>query len=357
MNVTGTASNQPDPPDRSDQPDPSDPPDRSDQDPQGQSDQMRFLVEAATWAPSVHNTQPWWFGMRGSTVTLHADLDRRLDVQDPDGRELLLSCGAALLTLRLAVRRLGHRPQVEIISDPERPGLVADVTVGPAEPSSDDDDRAYDQIRQRRTHRGGFRSEALPTGLLQALRTCALTENAALRVVADPRARIALAALTEVAEQTLRQNPEYSVELAHWAPRPGSSRRDGVHNAAYAREPVRTDPHYAARDFARGHGWGLTEEERHGATGVVAILATKADGRTDWLSAGQALQRVLLRAAEDGVSAAFHTQALEIPELREFVRARFCDGEYPQIIVRLGVAAHLGESIRRPAEEMIRPEP
>ena len=64
-----------------------------------------------------------------------------------------------------------------------------------------------------------------------------------------------------------------------------------------------------------------------------------------------------IRAAEDGVSAAFHTQALEIPELREFVRARFCDGEYPQIIVRLGVAAHLGESIRRPAEEMIRPEP
>lgn len=58
----------------------------------------RFLIDAARCAPSVHNTQPWWFGTRGSTVTLHADSDRRLQVADPDGREMLISCGAALHT-------------------------------------------------------------------------------------------------------------------------------------------------------------------------------------------------------------------------------------------------------------------
>lgn len=318
---------------------------------------VRFLIEAAMWAPSVRNTQPWWFGSRGLRVTLHADPDRRLEVADPDGREMLISCGAALFTLRLAARRLGRSPQVEMLSDPERPGLIADVTVGPAQERSHDEDRMYDQVRRRRTHRGGFRPEGLPGGLLRSLRMCARTEDVALRVVADPRARIALGALTEVAEQMLCQDLDYRVEMARWAPRPGSGRRDGVHDDAYPSDPERTDPHFAARDFARGHGWGLTGDERRGATGVVALLTTKADERSAWLRAGQGLQRVLLRAAEDGVCAAFHTQALEIPELREFVRTRFCDGDHPQMIMRLGTAERQIKSIRRHPEEMTRSEP
>lgn len=322
-----------------------------------EQDTARFLIEAAAWAPSVHNTQPWWFGVRGSTVTLHADPDRRLDVADPDGREMLISCGAALFTLRLAARRLGRSPQVEILSDPERPGLIADVRPGPPRPRSHDEDRMYDQIRRRRTHRGGFRPEGLPAGLLQSLRTCAQSEDVALRVVADPRERIALGALTEVAEQTLSQNPGYQDEMAHWAPRPGSGRRDGVHDDAYPRDRERTEPHFAARDFACGQGWGLTDDERQGATGVVALLTTATDGRDAWLRAGQGLQGVLLRAAADDVSAAFHTQALEIPELREFVRTRFCDGGHPQMIMRLGVTGRRTGSVRRPPAVMVRPEP
>jgi nitroreductase len=317
----------------------------------------QVLLDAAVWAPSVHNTQPWWFGTRGSRVTLHADIDRRLEVADPNGREMLVSCGAALYTLRLAARHLGRHPHVELLSDPERPGLIADVAVGAPEPVTHEEERMYDQIRRRRTHRGGFRPEGLPAGLLQALRTHAYDEGVMLRIVADPRMRIALAALTEVAEQTHRQNPAYLAEMARWAPRPGSGRLDGVHDDAYPRDPEHTDPYFAERDFARGQGWGLLGDGQQDATGVVALLTTGTDERTHWLAAGQALQRVLLRAAEDGVSAAFHTQALEIPELREFIRARHCDNAHPQMIIRLGTAEREIKSVRRSPSDMSKPEP
>lgn len=320
-----------------------------------------FLVDAATWAPSLHNTQPWWFGTRDphdTTVTVHADRDRRLEAADPDGREMMISCGAALLNLRLAVRRLGRRPEVRLLPLLERPGLVADVTAGPADrPPTEDELRMYVQIRQRRTHRGGFRPEGLPAGLLHLLRTEAMEEGVSLRVIADPRSRIALGGLTEVAEQLLRQRPDYCVEMARWAPRPGSRRRDGMHENAYLRDAGRTDPHYAARDFARGHGWGVADDEREGTTGVVTVLTTTTDGRADWVRAGQGLQRVLLRAAETGVSAAFHTQALELPDLREIIRTRFCGGAYPQILMRLGLTDRKIRSVRRPAGEVTRPEP
>jgi hypothetical protein len=81
-------------------------------------DCCQALLDAAVWAPSVHNTQPWWFGTRGSRVTLHADTDRRLEVADPNGREMLISCGAALYTLRLAARHLGRHPHVDTWWEP-----------------------------------------------------------------------------------------------------------------------------------------------------------------------------------------------------------------------------------------------
>jgi hypothetical protein len=317
----------------------------------------RCLLGAVVWAPSVHNTQPWWFGTRGSTLTLHADTDRRLEVADPDGREMLISCGAALYTLRLAARHLGQHPYVQLLSDPDRPGLIADVAIRPSEQGTNEEERMYDQIRRRRTHRGGFRPGGPPAGLLQSLKAQAYNEGVMLRVVADPGVRIALAALTEVAEQTHRQNPAYLAEMARWAPRPGSDRADGVHDDAYPRDPEHTDPYFAERDFARGQGWGLLGDDQQDATGVVALLTTDADGRGDWLRAGQALQKILLRAAEDGVSAAFHTQALEIPELREFIRRRHCDDAYPQMIMRLGFADSEITGVRRSLADLSRPEP
>jgi hypothetical protein len=68
------------------------------------------VVAAAVWAPSVHNTQPWWFSTHGQEISLYADATRQLLVADPGGREMMISCGAALFTARLALRSLGYIP-------------------------------------------------------------------------------------------------------------------------------------------------------------------------------------------------------------------------------------------------------
>ena len=77
-------------------------------------------------APSLHNTQPWRFTVGRDAIELHADSGRRLRV-DPDGREIVISCGAALFGLRLAVRSLGRQPVVELLPEPgaaARPGAA-----------------------------------------------------------------------------------------------------------------------------------------------------------------------------------------------------------------------------------------
>jgi nitroreductase len=338
-------------------------------------DAIRFAVAAAVLAPSVHNTQPWWFGSAGQErvstagrpmsrrISLHADVDRRLDVADPAGREMLISCGAALFTLRVAVRDLGYDPEIVMLPDADRPSLLADVRFGREVPRSEENTRLYRQIRRRRTHRGAFGADPVSTSLLSTLRREAQYEGAELRIIADERARAALGALTEAAEHVQRSVPAYVAEAARWGPRSGAVRYDGVPESAYPSAPHRTEPHYPTRDLSRGRFCGADDPAEPGhdlVTGVVAVLATPADLRTDWLRAGQALQRLLLRAAAEDVSAAFHTQALEVPELREFIRGRFCGGNHPQMLLRLGRgptapphAADPPAGVRRPVSDVV----
>jgi hypothetical protein len=316
----------------------------------------RFVVEAAMHAPSVHNTQPWWFSTSDREVSVHADVERRLRLADPDGREMMISCGAALFTARVALRYLGLVPKVSVLPDPDLPNLVARIAWADLAPPVEFERQLFTEIPRRRTHRGGFDLEPLPAGLMSALRDEVARERATLRIMGDDGQRAALAAVVEAADYALRLDSARVREEARWSPPPGSQRRDGVPVTAYPARPERTEPYFPARDFAHGHGWGLPPAGQ-GTTprsaGLVSVLTTAADHPSDWVNAGQALQRVLLLASSCGVSAALHSQPLEIVQLRDFIRVHLGGGGYTQMVLRFGTTGQAAVSVRRPIDEVL----
>lgn len=320
-------------------------------------DISRFVVEAAVHAPSVNNTQPWWFSSGDHEISVHADVERRLPIADPAGREMMISCGAAAFTARVALRYLGFVPVIKVLPDPDLPNLVARISYAPElTPPVDYERQLFAEVPRRRSHRGGFDEEPLPSGLLPALRDEASRESATLRVMGDDGQRAALAAVVEAADWALRLDQARVRESARWAPPPGSPRRDGVPATAYPARPERTEPAFPSRDFAHGHGWGLPPAG-HGtvprAAGLVTVLTTAADHPEDWVKAGQALQRVLLLASSCGVSAALHTQPLEISQLRDFIATTLCDGAHPQMVARFGTTGQVSVSVRRRVDEVL----
>jgi len=51
-------------------------------------------------------------------INLLASRSRKLPHIDPAGQEMLISCGAALFGLQLAIREMGYLPDVQLLPDP-----------------------------------------------------------------------------------------------------------------------------------------------------------------------------------------------------------------------------------------------
>ena len=324
--------------------------------PQSAAGMAAFVAEAATWAPSVHNTQPWLFRADCAGITMFADAGRQLTVADPSGRELLISCGAALFNARLAVRLLGYRPETQVLPDPSQPLLTARLTWARRQAATDYERQLFRQVTRRRTHRGGFDPLPVSAQLLAALAAGAARDGATLRIIADAAKQAILAAEVRSAEQQQHADSRYVQELASWVPSPGSMRRDGVPRTAYPTRPEHTVPDFPGRDFGHGRPWG---QPRFGSAtvshsaGVACVLTTAQDRAVDWVAAGQSLQRVLLASASCGVAAAMHSQPLELAAPRELIRVLLCDGHYPQLVLRLGTVTQTAASSRRPLDSVL----
>lgn len=315
-----------------------------------------YVVKAAVWAPSVHNTQPWRFTAASSEINLHADVSRQLQVADPRGRQMMISCGAALFTAKLALRSLGYVPETRLLPDPGNPLLIARLRWRRQAAPAVAELRMFDQVTRRRTHRGGFEPVPPEPGLVEALRQDAAHYGTALRVAITSQARAVLATITDMAECVERLDAAYVRELTAWAAPPGSTRLDGVSASSYLARPEVTSPFFPGRDFAAGRGWGLPSAAAISSTrftGEVCLLTTPADVPAAWVDAGQALQRILLRSATFGVAAALHSQPVEVGWLREKIRAQLGDESYPQLLLRLGTVLQNAVSLRRPAESVL----
>ena len=322
-------------------------------------DQVAFLVETAGRAPSVHNTQPWEFRVRKKGLDVYADRGRRLRAIDPAGREMLISCGAAVFGLRLGLRHLGYRAAVELLPDADRPSLLARVRLDREVRPTPEDWEMLAAVPHRHTHRGPFSPEPIPPGLLVRLQHDAIAEGATLVLIDEP-SRDRLRDLVAAAARWQQRNPLIRDELGTWTRKRFSDARDGVPARSYTslpedetQRPGGWDGRLALRDFDQGHGEGQLESGGPPPP-ATAILVTAGDTPADWLRAGQALNRVLVHAATSWVFAALNSQPLESPPLRALVRSRLSLPGAPQMLMQFGRAHTAAATARRPVQDLIR---
>jgi hypothetical protein len=315
--------------------------------------QVSYLIATAARAPSVHNTQPWRFRASDDAIELYADPRRKLRV-DPVGREMVISCGAALFGLRLAVRSLGYLPVVEPFPDRARLRLLARVGLGTAEPMTGREREMLNALPHRHTHRGPFAPGPLPAGLLAALQHDALAEGATLMLVDRALAYQQLTDIVGAAGRRQNLDPLVQAEARRWSRGPADPARDGVPARTFPARAGRQPGRLPQRDFDLGRGLGLLGDDGP-PPAATAVLLTPGDGRADWLRAGQALHRLLAHAASKWVFASLYSQPLEAAAIRALIRDRLALPGAPQMVLQLGLAHATHATARRPPDELIEP--
>jgi hypothetical protein len=329
-------------------------------------EQVRAAVEAGSLAPSIHNTQPWRWRFRDETLELFADLARAVPVIDPDHRQLLVSCGAALLNSWLSLRAAGLDVEVGEFPDGHdlATGRLATLTIIGHRPPTEDETRLAEAITSRHTDRRPFTPATLPTDEVRKLRHAAETEGCWLASLTSEDARVELSVLLARADWIEHNDPDYQAELASWV-RDDPQAVDGIpRTTALSSARPRTEE-FQTRDFTGGTGGepASAEEAAERARTVpverpgVLVLGTDTDGPTDRLRAGRALARVLLTATVERLATSPLGQALDIEASRSLVHSLTGGTGLTQMIIRAGYpdmsAAPLTPTRRRPVSDVL----
>jgi nitroreductase len=314
-------------------------------------EQVYRLLEPVQRAPSVHNTQPWWFRIvADDRIDLCARFGHHAELaMNGSGmpavspflrRELFISCGAALYNLRLAIRVTGHDLVVWLLPGGPDLSVLASVEIvtGRTKRPTISEQELYEAIPRRHTNRWPYDDRhPAPPPVLAAMQSAAAGEEGWLRVLARRQGRTWLREAHDAAREQRGQG--YQPDLDRWTN--GGDGNSGVPAAAFG--PPGTfseDPHHRrhlgprrdyppirdfrpsvrpgtggadeAEDPGEQDGRAQAETPRFERRPQLMVLSTTRDRPLDWLRAGQALQHALLTATHSGVSASFLTQPLEL---------------------------------------------
>jgi hypothetical protein len=299
-------------------------------------DKLRFLIQYAILSPSVRNSQPWKFSVEKDSIHLSLDRSHAKRATDPDVRELIISCGAALKHLCIAARKFGY--DVIVNRFPKGPGeLLAIVQLDGQRPPTEMDTIMFYAIHKWLSVPKPLRdNKRVPHELLNELSTIGNTAPTWLHLARTSASRDTLAGL--FAKGDVLQNKDEVVKEP-----PASKRRTEDRRNVLKMDVGKEAGHlmnYVMHFFQRDPGEDTVIRRKKEALvksePVMAVLGTVGNSPEAWLTAGERLAELLLRSMAVGIRATLISQPEDRPEIRDKLMKQLDIIGHPQVFLRLG---------------------
>jgi hypothetical protein len=290
-------------------------------------DALADAIAAAGYAPSTHNTQPWWWCLDGDTMNLYLERSRVRSVTDPDLRLAILSCGAALHHVRTTLAAEGWRVVVTRMPDAADQDHFAHLRVEHPAPPDPEAVRHVRTIPSRHTNRRPLTGAPVGSEDLRAITASVLAEGAWLHLL-HPDQVLELSAAAGRAQHEDTGQAVWQAELAYWTEASPAGTTPLPHAAVGRHAPPTTVASWDADD--------LPISAQHDRAATFAILYGRSDEARDWLRAGEALSAGWLTATERGISVLPLSAPVEVTGTRDTMRRFLSYLNHPFLVLRLG---------------------
>ncbi|MDB5265605.1 MAG: nitroreductase [Parcubacteria group bacterium] len=284
--------------------------------------QMRIVIEAATRAPSTHNSQPWRFHFAEGVVEVFMDERVHLPYSDKETQYAHISIGFLLHHIYVIGVYLGMYPQIVVSA-----GRAPLATVSFSVPATRDEHfKVLTQaIFERRNRRGLFVSEPLPAALFDELaQPIQLPDGLSLvrpGIVTDNTSATRIGALTLETMERVYDAPGFRREMSHWIVPTGSGRRDGIPGYSLNQPFVLSWilPHLI-RSLNIGKIPGKMSASALASAPAIFAFGAPADPAA-WISIGFKSSHIILTLVARGFDASVYVATAELPEIRDEVTA------------------------------------
>lgn len=309
-------------------------------------------VQLACRAPSVHNSQPWRWVAENGVLHLFVDRRRILRGTDRSGRDAIVSCGAVLDHLRVAMAAAGWQSTVNRFPNPNEQDHLASIEFSSLDYVTDAQRDRAEAILQRRTDRLPLGRPTFWDFFEPALRGAVSDSVVMLDVLSDD-VRPRLVQASQFTEALRHYDTTYHSELEWWTSSFAVS--EGIPPDALA-----SDTELRRVDVGRNFPV-RTHEDRRPEVQVdwskILVLSTPEDSREDVLRSGEMLSTVLLECTMAGMATCPLSHLIELNESRDVVRRIIGNRGEPQVLIRAGIAPpieHLpAPTPRRPLAEVL----
>ena len=314
---------------------------------------IRLIVDAAVRAPSVHNSQPWLWEYDGERLHVMADWSRQLRYADPEGRDLLISCGSALHHVSVAAAGLGWQATIQRLPDGRDERRLAVISFTQSG-TNEVHQAALQALHERRTDRRAPSSQPVPAEKVDALVRAAMIHGAFATVLPD-EASDQLRDLMMLSSVLQQSSDAYLEELAQWTHSQGD---EGVPDSNVVWNPHQSISGGAGTRFPSGR---LLDHEPEAGRPHQAwiLLTTSSDDTISRLRAGEALSAVLVLGTLQGLSIVPYTQPIEVDTTRKGVEKALLRGSSNlQVILRVAVPPPdkptVRQTRRRPVDAVLK---
>ena len=320
-------------------------------------EQVGFLLRYAILAPSTHNTQPWKFALVPGGIEVYADYSRRMPVVDPGNRELLMSVGAAVFTLRVAAEWFGMECRVtySYSGDSERPLAVA--AISRREPPVQGDEgiaSLFGPIVRRHTNRHPFLYSRVPETILRRLRGLGSAGQASVVVSTDGRVNTEVSELVAAADRMQLGDPSFRSDLAEWIRPNWTQKPDGITGAALGMNGVASALGPWTTRVVDTGSLKAAKDKNLCAQAPVLVVLESEDSVPHWLACGELLQHLLLVVTREGLHHSYFNMPVQVADLRVRLRALCGLPAWPQILLRVGFSlTEPARTPRRSVEEVL----